>query len=119
DEAMTTYATAEYVRANFPGYYAAAFADMTRGASVSKPVSAGVYSGFANENQYSAAIYDTGTVMLDKVRRAMGDQAFFAALQEYYSTYKFKRATPADLTAMFQKHSKAGLGGIFAAYLGY
>lgn len=119
DEAMTTYATAEYVRANSSGYYAAAFAYMTAGATSSKPVSAGVYSGFANENQYTAAIYDSGTVMLDKVRRAMGNDEFFAALQEYYSTYKFKRATPANLTAMFQKHSKADLGAIFAAYLGY
>src|SRR4029078_8414069 len=102
DEAMTTYATAEYVRTNFPNVYGQSFADITGGATASKPVSAGVYSGFANENQYTAAIYDTGTVMLDKVRKAMGDKSFYAAVQDYYSTYKFKRATPANLTAILQ-----------------
>jgi hypothetical protein len=119
DEAMTTYVTAEYVRTNFPNVYGQSFADMTGGATTSKPVSAGVYSGFANENQYTAAIYDTGTVMLDKVRKAMGDQSFYAALQDYYTTYKFRRATPAHLLAVLQNHTKADLGSIFAAYLGY
>ena len=119
DEAMTTYVTTEYVRANFPGVYAQSWASMTNGATTSRPVSAGVYSGFAGESQYTAAIYDSGTVMLGRVRKAMGDVAFYDALREYYTTYKFKRATPANLTAILQNHSKADLGSIFAAYLGY
>lgn len=119
DEAMTSYVTAEYVRANFPSYYAAAFADMSGGATTAKPVSAGVYSGFANESQYTAAIYDTGVAMLDKVRKEMGNADFYAALQDYYATYKFERATPADLIDMFKKHTKADLGSIFATYLVY
>jgi hypothetical protein len=119
DEAMATYATAEYVRANFPGEYAQAWASMTNSADTARPVSAGLFSGFANENQYSAAIYDSGAVMLDRIREAMGDQAFYAALQDYYATYKLKRATPTNLTSLFQKHSQADLQGIFATYLGY
>ncbi|MGA7732698.1 MAG: M1 family aminopeptidase [Chloroflexia bacterium] len=119
DEAMTTYVTAEYVRANFPAVYGQSWASMTGSATTGRPVSAGVFSGFANENQYSAAIYDTGSVMLDRIRKAMGDEAFYTALKDYYATYKLKRATPTNLTAILQKHSKADLGSIFATYLGY
>lgn len=119
DEALTTYITAEYVRANFPDLYSQSWSSMTSGATTARPVSGGVYSGFSSESQYTAAVYDSGTLMLDGVRRAMGDTTFYAALQDYYIKYKFKRATPAGLTSIFQRHSKADLQAIFAAYLGY
>ena len=118
DEAMTTYFTAEYVKANFPGYYRQAWRSMSAGATASMPVSSGVYSGFANENQYSATIYDTGIQMLDKVRTIMGDEAFYAAVQDYYRKFRFARARPADLTALLQSHTKSDLGAIFFRYLG-
>lgn len=119
DEAMATYTTAEYVRINHPSYYARAWSSMTRGANNSKPVSSGVFSGFANENEYSYTIYNNGALMLDRIRAAMGDQAFYAALQDYYKTYSFKRATPANLMQTLQKHSKADLKPIFSDYLAY
>jgi hypothetical protein len=119
DEAMTTYITTEYVRTNFPDQYSRSWASMTAGATSAMPVSSGVYSGFANENQYTYSVYDSGVVMLGKVRQAMGDADFYAALQDYYTTFKFQRARPIDLTTILQKHSKADLQGIFGAYLGY
>jgi hypothetical protein len=119
DEAMTTYITAEYVRANFPDQYARSWASMSGAATTARPVSSGVYSGLTSESQYTATVYDTGVVMLNKVRVAMGDVAFYEALKDYYATFKFKRATPHDLMAMLQKHSKTDLTGIFAQYLGY
>lgn|GEM_PF-1461873 len=119
DEALTTYVTAEYVRINHPASYARAWDAMTRGANRSKPVSSGVFSGFANENEYSNTIYNSGALMLNRVRMAMGDAAFYVALRDYYSTYAFKRATPANLLQTLQKHSQADLKPIFAEYLGY
>jgi hypothetical protein len=118
DEAMTTYVTAEYVRANYPSLYPQAWRSMSGGATGARPVSSGVYSGFANENQYSDTVYDTGVQMLDKVRTAMGDDAFYATLRDYYRKFQFGRARPADLTALFQAHSNADLGPIFSKYLG-
>jgi hypothetical protein len=119
DEALTTYITAEYVRANYPAYYERAWASMSGAANGSRPVSSGVFSGFANENQYSATVYDTGVQMLDKVRLRMGDAAFYDALRDYYKTFQFKRATPAGLLTILQAHSKADLKSIFSDYLGY
>jgi aminopeptidase N len=64
-------------------------------------------------------IYDSGAVMLDKVRRAMGDDDFYTALRAYYKTYQGRRATSANLQTMLQKHSRADLKPIFASYLAY
>lgn len=119
DEALATYMTAEYVRASFPNYYNAAFGSMTGNVTNARPVSAGLFSGFASENQYSATIYDTGTQMLDRTRRVMGNEAFYAALREYCDTYRFKKVTPANLLAIFQKHTDADLAAIWSDYLAY
>lgn len=117
DEAFATYITAEYVRANHPGYYNASFSSMTHNATNALPVSAGIFSGFASEAQYSATIYDTGTQMLQRVRTAMGDGPFYAALREYYDSYRFKTVAPTDLLALLQKHSKTDLKPIWGDYL--
>jgi aminopeptidase N len=119
DEALATYITAEYVRDMHPNYYNTSYASMTRNATRALPVSAGIFSGFANEAQYSATIYDSGTLMLHRVRGAMGEGPFYAALREYYETYRFKKAKPIDLLALFQKHSKADLRPIWDEYLTY
>jgi hypothetical protein len=119
DEAMTTYITAEYVRATFPDQYARSWATMSGGASAARPVSSGVYSGFISERQYTATVYDTAVVMLNKVRLAMGDGPFYEALRDYYATFKFKRATSRELLTILQRHSASDLGAIFSQYLGY
>jgi hypothetical protein len=119
DEALTSFITAEYVRANFPEHYARSFASMTASATVRKPVSSGLFSGFANENDYSATVYDGGVAMLDRVRRAMGDAAFYEALQSYHAQYQTKRARPADLLTLLQSHTTTDLKPIFSHYLGY
>lgn len=119
DEAIATYVTAEYVRANFPDQYAVSYRSMTRNAGLSRPVSSSVFSGFANENQYSATAYDTGAQMLDSVRRTMGDADFYAALRDFYTTYALKSATPGNFLNILQKHTQADLKPIFSTYLGY
>jgi hypothetical protein len=119
DEAMTTYITAEYVRANFPDLYSRAWQSMVGAVTGARPVSSGVYSGFANENQYTATVYDGGVQMLDRIRKAMGDAAFYEALRDYYAKYRFRRATPFNLLDVFQAHSRADLRSIFSTYLGY
>jgi aminopeptidase N len=49
----------------------------------------------------------------------MGDGPFYTALREYYETYRFKKANPTDLLALFQKHSKVDLRPIWDEYLTY
>lgn len=119
DEAMTTYMTTEYIRYNFGSYYSQSYASNTAGAGTGRPSSSGVFSGFTSENQYTYTVYDTAVVMLNKVRQTMGDNAFYDAVRDYYATYRFKQATPANLLATLQKHTATDLQPIFAAYLLY
>jgi aminopeptidase N len=119
DEALTTYLTAEYTRLRYPDLYATAWRSMTGAALRSRPVSAGVFAGYASEAQYTAVVYDSGTLMLDRVRRAMGDADFYTALRDYYSQHALQRAGPLALIRTLQSHSGADLTGIFAEYLGY
>jgi hypothetical protein len=119
DEALTTYFTAEYTRLKHPGLYQTAWRSMTGSAQRSRPVSAGVFGGYANEAQYTAVVYDSGTLMLDRVRRAMGDANFYAAIRDYYTHYSGSRAGPLALVRILQAHTDADLTGIFAEYLGY
>jgi hypothetical protein len=119
DEAITTYMTAEYVRATAPQHYRAAWASMTGSPDRTRPVSAGVFSGFRSEQQYSATIYDGGSLMLRQIHTAMGEESFYAALREYFAEFKHKRATPLGFLKTLQKHSAADLQPIFAEYLGY
>ena len=119
DEALATYLTAEYTRLQHPALYQTAWRSMTGSAQLGRPVSAGVFAGFANEAQYSGVVYDSGALMLDRVRRAMGDTDFYAALREYYTQHAMKRPGPLDLVRTLQSHTRADLTGIFAEYLGY
>lgn len=118
DEAMATYMTSEYIRADFPGQYNASWSSMTANATGIRPVSSGVFSGFSSINQYTATVYDTGAVMLGKIRRAMGDNAFYAAIQDYYAANRFKMVQPSDLLGALQKRSPVDLKAIFSEYLG-
>lgn len=119
DEAMTSYIVAEYIRASFPSLYERSWNSISGSPGTSKPVSTGVYGGFASENEYSATVYSNGVRMLQRVRIAMGDSAFYAALQEYYQRFKFKRATPNDLLGLLQAHSNADLKPIISMHLAY
>lgn len=64
-------------------------------------------SAYRNNMQYGAVIYGKGALYYDTVRRAMGDQAFFAALRDYYATYEGRLAGPGALVGIMQAKAPA------------
>lgn len=62
--------------------------------------SLGQYSG---EYEYVNIAYNKSLLAFESVRTAMGDAKFFKALKKYYSTQKFKIATPEALIACFDE----------------
>lgn len=56
------------------------------------------YEEFAAQDPYaySDAVYTGGMVFLYELQNTMGDEKFFAAMQEYYKTYCLKEATTQD-----------------------
>ncbi len=71
-------------------------------------------SGYADNLQYAAVVYGKGALYYDALRRATGDQAFFAALREYYKTYRGSLAGPRALLDVIR--AKAPAAGIDQLY---
>ncbi len=72
---------------------------------------------FPDDGTYSAIVYSGGACFLNAIRAAIGDNAFFTALSEYYRLFKFRRATAHDLLAAFTHACGCNLDKIYTAYL--
>ncbi len=71
---------------------------------------------FPDSSVYSAFVYYGGAMLLDGIRRRIGDDAFFSALSEYYHDLSGRIAHRADLLSRFADACGCGLGDIFAPY---
>jgi hypothetical protein len=71
-------------------------------------------------DSYWETIYRRGAVMIEGVRRLMGDAAFFDAVREYVQAHRFGVATASDLVAAWRRHapSPADLDRYLQPFLG-
>ena len=51
--------------------------------------------------QFTAIVQAKGGILFSLLRQELGDKKFFAALRSYFSTNKFRIATPEQLRASF------------------
>jgi aminopeptidase N len=65
-------------------------------------VTSPVYN-FPDVNTYSAYVYSGGALDLELLRRQIGDDAFFAALADYYSSCRLRIAVADDLLASLRR----------------
>ena len=70
---------------------------------------------FINEYEYVNIAYIKPCIMFDELRKTIGEQRFFSALQRYYKEYKFKNATPDDMAGVFEKCG-ADTNGYFESF---
>ena len=71
---------------------------------------------YLSDYEYKCIAYDKAVIMWDTMRKSVGDQKFFSALRRYYTGYKFKNATAADLIGCFEK-TGLDVGGFFDSFL--
>lgn len=69
-------------------------------------------------NTYYAAVYGRGAQFLHTLRDELGDQAFFAGLQRYYTDHKYGVAHGADVLTAFETSSGRQLDELFKRWLG-
>lgn len=74
-------------------------------------------SDFPDSASYSSFVYSGGAVLLDEVRRRIGDAVFFDALADYYRDFAFRIAHSADLLTHFEQACGFTLSDIFSQYL--
>ena len=106
DEALAEYSALLYVEAAhgeaaFDALCAARLAPALeipalQGVGVAQPL-----TRFASEEVYDAVVYRRGAAMLHDVRGLLGDEAFFAALRQYFAQNRFAVAPPGALLKTF------------------
>ena len=72
---------------------------------------------YSGAMEYTYMTYVKGQLMLDNLRRTIGDDAFFAALKSYATDNYLKIAVPDNLIACFEKASARELKGYFASWV--
>lgn len=68
---------------------------------------------------YRDAVYLRGALMLDALRKQVGDGVFFAALDDYARSAAYGLAGPADFWAAFERQSDVDLSALRTLYLQY
>jgi hypothetical protein len=126
DEALTTYSSALYFQyvlgeGNYQGYIRSlegnynSLVEQGRDDLVTQGLD--YFENSENSGVYGAVVYVKGALFFKEVRQAIGDAAFFAALQNYYRDRKYKVAAAEDLLAAFESASGRSLDDLYETWL--
>ncbi|MBQ9729047.1 MAG: M1 family metallopeptidase [Clostridia bacterium] len=73
-------------------------------------------SEYLSDYEYRCIAYDKGVVMMDTLRKSIGDKKFFSGLKKYYEGNLFRMATPNDLIGSFER-AGVDVHGYFESFL--
>lgn len=71
---------------------------------------------FISDYEYKCLAYDKPVVMLDTLRKSVGDKKFFTALRRYYKENAYKVASAGDFIGAFEK-TGLDVSGFFDSFL--
>lgn len=66
---------------------------------------------------YSVVVYYKGALFFANLREEIGDEAFFAGLQDYYAAYQYRIAENADLLDTFERAAGQELDDFYREWL--
>jgi aminopeptidase N len=121
DEALTQYSTALYYefRADWPVAVDEMFVstyDAIRDTElddlIDRPVAA--YS----EANYGPVVYYKGPLFFDALRQELGDETFFALLQDYFTTYRYRESSQAELRDLIDQAAGMDMSPLYQQWLG-
>jgi aminopeptidase N len=126
----------QWISEGFAQYFAALYARKSRGDALfgemmrrmakwareqgeAGPVSLGYRLGHIQGNSriFRAIVYNKAAVVLDMLRRVVGDEAFFRGIRRLYFSCRFAKAGTGDVRAAFEKESGQQLRGFFDAWI--
>ncbi|HEY5982740.1 MAG TPA: M1 family aminopeptidase, partial [Anaerolineales bacterium] len=116
DEALSVYSERIFYEYNHPGFGDWWWDFRVNYFGPTGYVDQGVY-GFSTFRAYVNAVYLNGANFLDELRTRIGDEAFFATLQDYAQSYARGRATTYDFIGVMRRHTDRDFSDITAAYL--
>jgi hypothetical protein len=126
----------QWISEGFAQYFAALYAAKERGdgvfesimrqmrdtaidASAQGPVYLGYRLGHLKSDGrvFRSVIYNKGGVVLQMLRRLVGDEAFFAGLRDFYRTWAYKKAGTDDFRRTMEKASGRDLSRFFESFI--
>jgi Peptidase family M1 domain len=95
------------------------FSDWIEEKTYAGPLVLGARLGHLNEDPraFSAILYHKGAYLLNMLKNWIGQEAFRAALQDFYKTYQFKFADADAFQDVVQKHSPQSVSNFFQQWL--
>jgi hypothetical protein len=126
----------QWISEGFAQYFAALYALEERGdgvfegimrqmrdTAISASRQGPVYLGYrlghikGDTRVFRAVIYNKGAVVLQMLRRLVGDEAFFAGLRQFYAEWRFKKAGTDDFRSCMEKASGRDLARFFESWI--
>ena len=126
DESLTTYSSSlyyefekgpQYVQGLENSWQEAYDQAIQRGADDQIAASLEHFEFEANPRAYGAVVYNKGGLFFEALRKKIGDQAFFQALENYYQENKYQIATPEDLKGTFEQTYGQSLENFYQEWL--
>lgn len=115
DEALSTYSELLYYETVYPDmvdwWWGYRYFEFQNAGYVDTPV----YEG-EGQRPYWDKVYLTGARFFEDLRKRVGDEIFFAVLQDYYAQHLGKRATSADFFRVLRQHTLADISDLMAEY---
>jgi hypothetical protein len=115
DEALAVYSERIFYQYNYPNFGDWWWAFRVNYFGPQGYIDSSVYS-FATFRGYVNAVYLNGANFLDDLRSRIGDESFFASLEDYASSYAHGRATTADFFAVVRRHTTKDLSDLIRTY---
>lgn len=81
-----------------------------------KPVDASIYDWHGGYTAYQNLVYLNGARFLQDLRARIGDEAFFAFIQDYLAQERGKIAATPDFFRILREHTAADLSDLIALY---
>lgn len=122
DEALATFSSLVFLQNYQNQYYngtldyyrsqVAQVEDSGDNTEVSQSVSA-----FVNRpREYGPVVYDKGALFLEALRERLGDDLFFAALQNYYQENRYRLVGPSVLLGSFEESCGCSLNDVYSRW---
>ena len=115
DESLTTYSESIYYETLYPDKLSWWWSYRIDFFKPQGHIDIPVYDG-QNDDNYKHTVYFNGAHFLQDLRRRVGDEAFFAFLQKYYSQNRGKIVTRADFFRILNEHTDVDYSDIIRAY---
>ncbi len=72
---------------------------------------------FNTEPEYVQCTYNKGVLLFNTIEETIGENKFIKALKNYYKSFKFENASPADMIDCFNKASGYDIENLFYSWI--